>query len=162
VTLMSASKAFNIAGICMAFAVFGGEEIRRKFARIPRHLRGGVAALSVAAVTAALTDGQHWLDEVLVYLRGNRDFLDRHARDHWPRAVYFSPQATYLGWFDFRAYDLSPNPYRFFLERGRVALGDGARFGEPGQGFVRLNFATSRAILEEISGCMDEALASAP
>ncbi len=160
VTLMSASKAFNIAGIRLAFAVFGGDAIRKQFAKIPRHLRGGVSALSIAAVTAALTEGQPWLDEILVYLRANRDFLSRHASVNWPRAVHYPPEATYLGWFDFRGYELSPNPYVFFLERAKVALGDGAQFGDPGRGFVRLNFATSRPILEQITGRMDEALAA--
>ncbi len=161
VTLMSASKAFNIAGICMAFAVFGGDAIRKKFDKIPRHLRGGVSALSVAAVTAAMTEGQPWLDRVLECLRGNRDYLHRHANASWSRAVHYVPEATYLGWFDFRPYDLEPNPYTFFLERGKVALGNGARFGDPGRGFVRLNFATSRNILEKITDRMDRALSGA-
>ena len=162
VTLMSASKAFNIAGICMAFAVFGGDSIRKRFAKIPRRLRGGVSALSIAAVTAALTDGQPWLDEVLRYLQANRDFVRSHATANWPQAVHFPPQATYLGWFDFRRYELSPSPYAFFLDHARVALGDGARFGDPGRACVRLNFATSRSILEQITGRMDNALAAHP
>jgi cystathionine beta-lyase len=158
VTVMSASKAFNIAGICLAFAVFGGEAIRKKFDKIPRHLRGGVSALSVAAVSAAMTQAQPWLDEVVGYLHANRDYLSEHARDRWPRVGYYAPDATYLSWFDFRSYDLRPNPYAFFLEQAKVALGNGARFGEPGRGFVRLNFATSRNILEQITERMDLAL----
>ena len=158
VTLMSASKAFNIAGICLAFAVFGGDAIRKKFDRIPRHLRGGLSALSVAGVTAALTEAQPWLDEVLDYLQGNRDHLTQHVRENWPHVRHHAPEATYLAWFDFRAYELSPDPYAFFLERAKVALGHGARFGDPGRGFVRLNFATSRAILAQITSRMDRAL----
>ena len=160
VTLMSASKAFNIAGICMAFAIFGGDAIRKKFDKIPRHLRGGVSALSIAAVSAALSEGQPWLDGVMARLRDNRDFLSRHARNNWAEAVHYSPQATYLGWFDFRAYDLSPDPYSFFLGSAKVALGDGARFGDPGRGFARLNFATSPNILEQIVERMDRSLAA--
>lgn len=158
VTLMSASKAFNIAGICMAFAVFGGDEIRKKFDKIPRHLRGGISALSVAAVTAALSEAQPWLDEVVDYLQGNRDYLTDHIREQWPHVGSYAPEATYLAWLDFRSYNLLPDPYAFFLERGKVALGNGARFGEPGRGFVRLNFATSRRILEQITSRMDHAL----
>ena len=158
VTLMSASKAFNIAGICMAFAVFGGDAVRKKFDQIPRHLRGGLSALSVAAVTAALTEAQPWLDEVLDYMQGNRDYLSQHVREKWPQVGYYAPEATYLGWFDFRAYELSPNPYAFFLKQAKVALGHGALFGDPGRGFIRLNFATSRTILEQITNRMDHAL----
>lgn len=161
VTLMSASKAFNIAGICMAFAVFGSEVLAKKFATIPRHARGAISALSIAAVTAAWTEGQQWLDEVMIYLRGNRDFLARHARAQWPQAHHVPPQATYLGWFDFRQYELSPNPQAYFLEHAKVGLSNGALFGDPGRGFVRLNFATSRRILEQITDRIDVALAAA-
>ncbi|HCU90657.1 MAG TPA: hypothetical protein DGR97_11970 [Gammaproteobacteria bacterium] len=162
VTLMSASKAFNIAGICMAFAVFGSDSLRRKFNKIPRHLRGGLSALSVVAVTAALTEAQAWLDEILDYLHGNRDYLSEHVRERWPRVGYYPPEATYLGWFDFRAHGLSPSPYDFFLKHAKVALGDGARFGDPGYGFIRLNFATSRKLLKQIINRMDLALDEVP
>ncbi len=158
VTLMSASKAFNIAGICMAFAVFGSDSLRRKFNKTPRHLRGGLSALSVVAVTAALTEAQPWLDEVLDYMHGNRDYLSEHVRERWPRVGYYPPEATYLGWLDFRAHGLTPSPHDFFLKRAKVALGDGARFGDPGHGFIRLNFATSRKILKQIINRMDRVL----
>lgn len=159
VTLMSASKAFNIAGICLAFAVFGDPALKQRFAQVPRHLRGGVSALSVAAVGAALRDGQPWLDEVLPYLRGNRDFVADWVNEHWPRIRHVRPQATYLAWLDCNALSLSPDPYRFFLERAEVALGNGARFGDPGNGCVRLNFATSREILTQVLTRMRDALA---
>ncbi len=105
-----------------------------------------------------MTEGQPWLDEVLDYLAGNRDYLHQHASDNWSRAPHYAPEATYLGWFDFRPYDLQPSSYAFFLERAKVALGNGARFGDPGRGFVRLNFATSRNILAQITDRMDRAL----
>ena len=162
VTLMSASKAFNIAGICMAFAVFGSDSLRRKFNKIPRHLRGGLSALSVVAVTAALTEAQPWLDEVLDYMHGNRDYLSEHVRDRWPSVGYYPPEATYLGWLDFRAHGLIPSPHDFFLKHAKVALGDGARFGDPGHGFIRINFATSRKILKQIINRMDLALDEVP
>lgn len=158
VTLMSASKAFNIAGICLAFAVFGGERVRSAYATLPAHLRGGVSALSLAAVEAAFTAGQPWLDEVLAYLLQNRDYLAATARQHWPGVRHAPPQATYLAWFDFTALDLPGGPYRYFLDSAKVALGDGARFGAPGRGCARVNFATSRHILEQITARMSEAL----
>jgi cystathionine beta-lyase len=71
------------------------------------------------------------------------------------------PEATYLAWLDCRALELAPDPQRFFLERAGVALSDGAPFGDAGKGFVRLNFATSRAILDEILERMAKALAEA-
>lgn len=158
VTLMSASKAFNIAGICMAFAIYGSPKLRTRMNTVPHHIRGGVSALSVAAVSAALSQAQAWLDEVRAYLHSNRDYLSAHAAQAWPEAIHFSPEATYLSWFDFSAYHLQPDPYRFFLKDAKVALGDGARFGQGGEGCARINFATSRALLEQIVERIDRSL----
>ena len=67
-------------------------------------------------------------------------------------------EATFLAWLDFRALDLAQSPQRFFLDHARVALAEGLAFGEPGRGFARLNFGTSRPILDEILARMDAAL----
>jgi cystathionine beta-lyase len=160
VTLMSASKAFNIAGLCMAFAHFGSRALRERFARVPPHTRGGTNTLAIAAVQAAWTAGQPWLDEVIAYLRANRDHVAAHCRRHWPRVRHFSPEATYLAWLDMRGVGLPGNAQEYFLQHGRVALSDGRAFGEEGEGFVRLNFATSRPLLDAVLARMDAALAA--
>ena len=159
-TLMSASKAFNIAGLCMAFAHFGSAGLRERFQKIPPHTRGGTNTLSVAAVRAAWRESQPWLDAALTYLRANRDHVAEFCRAQWPTVTHFAPEATYLGWFDMRPLALEPNPYDFFLSRARVALGDGKAFGEAGIGHVRLNFATSRAMLDQVLARMAEAVAA--
>ncbi len=159
VTLMSASKAFNIAGLCMAFAHFGSRDLRERFQKLPPHTRGGTNTLAIAAVQAAWQAGQPWLDDVIAYLRANRDHVAAHCRAHWPAVRHFSPEATYLAWLDMRAVGLPGNPQEFFLKQARVALSDGRAFGADGEGFVRLNFATSRAILDAVLARMDEALA---
>ena len=159
VTLMSASKAFNIAGLCMAFAHFGSRTLRERFEKLPAHTRGGTNTLAIAAVQAAWQAGQPWLDEVIAYLRANRDHVAAHCRAHWPAVRHFPPEATYLAWLDMRALGLPGNPQAFLLEQARVALSDGRAFGAAGEGFVRLNFATSRAILDAVLARMDEALA---
>lgn len=160
VTLMSASKAFNIAGLCIAFATFGSHALRQRFERLPSHTRGGTNTLSVAAVRAAWGESQPWLDGALAHLRANRDHVARFVREHWPDIVHFPPEATYLAWLDCRALGLEDSPHRFFLERARVALSDGAAFGAPGEGHARLNFATSRPLLDEILARMDAALSA--
>lgn len=159
VTLMSASKAFNIAGLCMAFAHFGSPALKARFERVPPHVRGGTNTLAVSAVHAAWTAGQPWLDEVIAYLRGNRDHVAEFVGRHWPRVRHFAPEATYLAWLDMRDLGLPGSPQQFFLEHAKVALSEGRAFGEDGTGFVRLNFATSRPILDEILERMREALA---
>lgn len=158
VTLMSASKAFNIAGLCMAFAVFGSDALRTRFERMPPPTRGGTNTLSVAAVRAAWGESQPWLDAALDYLRGNRDHVAAFVRERWPDIVYFPPEATYLAWLDCRTLALPHSPHAFFLKHARVAVSDGATFGAPGEGYARLNFATSRALLDTLLARMDAAL----
>lgn len=150
VTLTSASKAFNIAGLRCAVAVFGSDDLQARFNALPAHLRGGLGGLGLAATELAWREGQPWLDAVLAYLEANRDFVARFVAERLPGIRHATPEATYLAWLDCRALHLEPDPHRFFLGEARVALSDGAAFGAGGEGFVRLNFATSRAILTEV------------
>ncbi len=159
VTLMSASKAFNIAGMCMAFAHFGSRALKERFERVPAHVRGGTNTLSIAAVRAAWSESQPWLDEVLVQLRANRDRVAAFVAERWPRVGHLPPEATYLAWLDLRALALEPSPHEFLLREAQVALNDGRTFGAEGEGFVRLNFATSPALLDAILARLDGVLA---
>jgi cysteine-S-conjugate beta-lyase len=159
-TLNSASKAFHIAGLRCAVAVFGSDEIRRRFATVPRHVRGGINILGFEATRAAWLHGTPWLEAVVAHLRANRGYVARTVATTLPGVVHHPPEATYLAWLDCRALGLAPSPFRFFLERAEVALSDGATFGKHGEGFVRLNFATSRAIVSEALERMAKALAA--
>lgn len=149
-TLTSASKAFNIAGLRLATAAFGSVELKRRFQGIPRHARGGINAMGMAATEAAWRHSQPWLDQVLAYLDENRRLVQRFVGEEMPGVKHRLPEATYLYWLDCNALDLPESPYDFFLNRARVATNDGRSFGPPGDGCVRINFATSRAILTEI------------
>lgn len=147
VTLYAASKAFNIAGLRCAVAIFGTPELKKRFNAFPRHLRGGLNGPGILATEAAWRHGDAWLADVTAYLRANRDYVAEFVRSELPGVVHFAPESTYLAWLDCRALSLAPSPHEFFLKRARVALSEGPNFGAPGVGFVRLNFATSRAIL---------------
>ena len=157
-TLMSASKSFNIAGLCMAFVHFGSDELRAHFCRTPSHVLGGTNTLSIAAVKAAWTQSDDWLDSVKRQLNANRKRVSDFRVTNWPDVAFYPPEATYLAWFDMRSFDFSSNPKEHFLKHGRVALNDGADFGIEGIGFVRMNFATSPEILNHILARMDKAL----
>ncbi|WP_348525186.1 hypothetical protein [Luteimicrobium album] len=101
------------------------------------------------AQTAALETGCGWLDEVLTALDANRALLAGLLADRLPGVGYRRDHATYLAWLDCRGLGLGDDPARAFLDRGRVALNPGLTFGPGGAGHVRLNLATSRAILAE-------------
>jgi cystathionine beta-lyase len=159
VTLTSATKAFNIAGLRCAVAVFGSDELQARFNAYPVHSRGGLGSLGLAATALAWSEGQPWLDEVMAYLEGNRAMVRDFVADHLPAVRCASSDATYLAWLDCRALGLESDPCSFFLNEGKVALSDGAAFGPGGVGFVRLNFATARPILASVLDRMRTALA---
>jgi cysteine-S-conjugate beta-lyase len=151
VTLTSATKGFNIAGLHCAVTHFGGAPLKEKYASVlPEWLLGGPSRFGIAATIAAWRESDEWLGEVLRYLDRNRRVVAE-----WAARVDFGhhlPQSTYLAWLDARRLQLhgDQTPQQHFLEHARVALSAGADFGEPGQGHVRLNFATSAEILEDI------------
>ncbi|QNP68107.1 pyridoxal phosphate-dependent aminotransferase [Streptomyces roseirectus] len=147
-SLMSASKAWNLAGLKAAVAV-AGPEAGADLARLPEEVSHGPSHLGVIAHTAALRDGGDWLDAVLAGLDDNRRLLTRLLAEHLPGVRYAPARATYLAWLDCRALDLGDDPAGVFLERGRVALSSGPAFGTGGAGHVRLNLATSPEILTE-------------
>jgi cystathionine beta-lyase len=159
ITLTSATKAFNIAGLRCAVMHFGSDELRARFRRtIPDALLGKASVLGVHATIAAWRQGQPWLDGVLKLLETNRDRVARFVAEELPGVRHYSPEGTYLAWLDCRGLDLPGSPYDFFLEEARVAFSDGASFGEAGRGCVRLNFATSPAVLEQVLERMAEAV----
>ena len=159
ITLTSATKTFNLAGLPCAFAILGGDVVAQRWRSLPPHLLGHSGILADAATFAAWTHGDTWLQTVLSLLQRNREELGRRIQNDLPGIEWHPPEATYLAWLDCRATGLA-DPARFFLEQARVALSDGQEFGPPGQGFVRLNFATSGAILEQILDRMADSLAA--
>ena len=162
VTLTSATKAFNIPGLRCALAHFGTPELRQQFnTAVPRHIRGGIGLVGLYATIAAWRDSQPWLDAVRPYLEANRDYLLEQLAARFPKIVCQAPQATYLAWLDCRALALPTTPGKHFLRHGRVALSDGHHFGAGLEGYARVNFATSRAILGEVLERMETALDNA-
>lgn len=151
VTLTSATKGFNIPAVRTAVVHFGTADLKARFdAALPDHLLGRPSRFGVDATIASWTDSEAWLAEVMAYLDGNRRRVAEWAAH--AGLGHHVPEATYLAWLDCRRLGLpeGTSPYDYFLERARVGLSNGADFGPPGEGFVRLNFATAREILDEI------------
>jgi len=157
-TLTSATKAFNIPGLRCAVAHMASPELRRRFRRVPRHLRGGIGILGLYATIAAWRHSDPWLDQVRTYLESNRAFLREQLVERFPGARHHSPEATYLAWLDCSGLELPERPAAFFARHGGVALSEGANFGPGWDHCLRLNFATSRAILTQVLERMTRAL----
>ncbi|WP_426567661.1 MalY/PatB family protein [Streptomyces canus] len=147
-SLMSASKAWNLAGLKAALAV-AGPAAAADLALLPEEVGHGPSHVGVLAHTAALRDGTAWLDALLTGLDANRRLLTTLLADHLPDVAHRPGEGTYLAWLDCRALGLGDDPAQIFLERGRVALSAGPHFGAGGTGHVRLNLATSPEILTE-------------
>ena len=172
--LLSATKAWNLCGLKAAIAV-AGPEAAADLRRIPEEVSHGPSHLGAIAHTAAFRTGGQWLDALLQGLDANRTLLGDLVAEHLPGVVYQPPQGTYLAWLDCRQLGLEDEsadevteglavvsdlsgPARFFLDHARVALTSGHAFGTGGAGHVRVNFATSRAILAEALSRMGRAL----
>ncbi|MFK4144660.1 MalY/PatB family protein [Streptomyces sp. NPDC004065] len=147
-SLMSASKGWNLPGLKAALAV-AGPAAAADLARMPEEVGHGASHLGVIAHTAALRHGTAWLDALLAGLDDNRRLLAGLLDRHLPAVAHRPGQATCLAWLDCRALGLGDDPAQVFLERGRVALSSGLPFGTGGAGRVRLNIGTSPDVIAE-------------
>ena len=161
VTFMAPSKTFNLPGLKTSIAVIPNPELRERFVAARADLLRTPNLLGIAAAVAAYRDGGAWLDELLRYLQSNRDYVTSFVHDRLPGVRVYPAEATYLAWLDCRGAAITgTEPCEFFLEQAKVGLSDGATFGEDGRGFVRLNFACPRAMLEDGLSRMERSLAA--
>ena len=149
VSVVSASKAFNLAGLKCAAIVTGTPAMAALVEGFPPDVRWRTGHLGVVATVAAFTKGDAWLDELLKELDARRAQLGDLLRTRLPMINWRPPEATFLAWLDCRALGADDEPRDLFLSRGHVALEPGTNFGAAGAGYVRLNFGTSREILDE-------------
>jgi cysteine-S-conjugate beta-lyase len=149
VAIVSASKTWNLAGLKCAMVVAASERMQAELGKLPEHLRYHVGHFGVLAALAAFRDDRTWLDALIARLDANRRLLAELLADRLAAVGYHPPGAGYLAWLDCRELGLGDDPAAVFLERGRVALSSGVPFGEQGNGYARLNFGTSPALLED-------------
>jgi len=155
---MSASKAYNIAGLKTSFMIIQDAALRERVNHARCGMVDSVNPLGMEATRVAYSEGGPWLAELKTYLQANRDYLVAAVRSRLPGVSINVPQGTYLAWLDCSALDLE-NPQQFFLEQAKVGLSAGLDFGDQNQQFVRLNFGCPRSLLEEGIARMERALA---
>lgn len=158
---VSASKAWNLAGFKAAIVV-AGASAPVALTEVAPNLRGAAGQMAVLAHSVAIEECQGWLDSLISSLDQRRRLVASLVTEHLPGAEYRLPEATYLGWIDFRAVldatgsSLGDEPSKFFLRKAQVALSPGGAFAGPG--FARVNFATSPEVLTEAFQRLGQAL----
>ena len=156
VTAISASKAWNLPGLKCANLLLTNTDDAERWQHVGLLASHGASTIGVIANTVAYRAGDPWLADVMATLGANRQLLAATLAEQMPDISHRPPEGTYLAWLDCRR--AVGSTAEFFVERAGVALTDGARCGAPG--FVRLNFATTRSILEELLDRMTTALAA--
>ena len=151
ITLVAPSKTFNLAGLSTSLAVIPDESLRRRFqAEFDKiHVDQG-NAFGTAALEAAYSHGDEWLDQLLEYVRGNMEYVETFLTRNIPSVKTRLSEGTYMMWLDFRAWGLSPQElWHMLVFEAGLGLNDGVRFGTGGEGFMRINLATRHALVEQ-------------
>ena len=151
ITFGAPSKTFNIAGIVSSYAIVPNDTLRRRFYTwLEANELNDPPLFSPIATIAAYQHGEQWRRQMLAYVEDNIRFLEDYCHDHLPLIRPLRPQASFLVWLDCRALGLSHDALvDLFVRRARLALNDGAMFGPGGDGFMRLNVGTPRALLHQ-------------
>ncbi len=159
VTITSPAKSFNIPGLRCGVMHFGSQELKDRFhRRIPRRLLGQPGIAGMDAAITAWREGEPWLSQVLARLTEARAQFEAAVGTALPAVRWHAPEATYFAWLDCRDARLPTSAGDFFLKEARVAFSPGESFSPGYRDFVRVNFATSTAILQEIIARMGQAL----
>ena len=157
ITITSASKGFNLAGLKCAVIITNSAAIKEKINSMPISVAFRASLFGAAAATAAFKDGASWLEGILTALNENRQLIRNIIDTQIPAIKYRVPDFGYLAWLDLSALNLGDDPSKVILERGKVALNGGHIYGPKHSQFVRFNFGTSPEIITE---AFDRILAS--
>ena len=150
ITAVAPSKTFNIPGLGLSSLIVPDPAQREAINKVFSTSLGTPNPFSIAAFEAAYRGGEAWLDELLVYLQGNRDLVSDYLGKHLPRIRLIQPQGTYLLWLDCRELGMSDAQLKdFFVREAKVGMNPGTVFGEGGSGFMRLNIGAPRHIIAD-------------
>jgi cystathionine beta-lyase len=162
ITFIAPSKTFNVAGLGCAIAIIPNADLRDQFSSEKDAFAGHVNVLGLTAALAAYRDSEDWVTSLLTYLEANRNMVTDFVCERLPGVKIYPVEGTYLAWLDCRSLELPSDPCGFFFQEAKVGLNNGADFGEPGKGFVRLNFGCPGTILHEALERMEQALTRRP
>jgi cystathionine beta-lyase len=150
-TMFAPSKTFNVAGLSLSYVIIPNKKIRVKFQKtiLNLGLHGG-NVFGIEALEASYRYGQKWLDELLNYIEDNYTFVQQYLQNNIPRIKTIKMEGTYLLWLDCSELRLSQKELvSLFINKAKLALNDGSKFGKGGNGFMRMNLGCSRRLIEQ-------------
>lgn len=151
ITLVAPSKTFNLAGLQASAVIIKNKAMRTQFQ--DQLKRQGVFSLNtfgIIGMEAAYREGENWLDELIDYLQDNKEYTIQYLTEHFPQITCIDSEGTYLLWLDCRRLGLSDKDLRnLLIQKGKLALEPGPKYGHGGEGFVRINIACPREDLIE-------------
>lgn len=149
IAVSAASKGWNIAGLKCAIIITQSEKMHEKLNELAPAMHYRASLLGAFATVAAFEKGEPWLDQAIEILDENRHLLANLIASRVPSIKYAMPHCSYLAWLDLSALNLGEDPGAALIERAKVAFNSGHIYGPLGKSHVRLNFATSPAIITE-------------
>lgn len=160
ITCVSATKTFNLAGLQASANIFPNKEMKQQFDRFWMNMdihRNN--AFSSVAMEAAYREGEEWLTQLLAYLSGNFDFIQNYFAENIPQIKPNIPDATYLVWLDCRELKMDNEELRdFMIQKAGLGFNEGYTFGRSLTGYMRLNAACPRSVLEQALKQLKEAV----
>lgn len=162
ITCIAPSKTFNLMGLQVSSIIIPNKELRNRYNKEVNDLSiGSPNTFGVVASEAVYRHGEEWLDELISYLQKNLNHLTEYFREKIPQIKVIQPEGTYLVWLDCRELGLSSKELDdFMLRKAKVAMNEGYIFGDEGEGFMRMNIACPRSILEKSLQQMEQAIHS--
>ena len=147
VTLTAPSKTFNLAGLYTSNVIITNEKIRKKYKDL---FSTDPNVLGAVALIAAYTKGEKWLEELLVYIENNYNYVNEYISKNISKIKVTKQEGTFLTWLDCRELGLSDEDLdRFFIDKAKLALSSGAVFGNGGSGFMRMNIGCPLNTIKE-------------
>jgi cystathionine beta-lyase len=145
ITCIAPSKTFNLAGLSTSTAMISNPALRKSFTRIidNLHISSGNIFGTMASVSA-YSEGHKWLDALLEYIDSNVDFVVSYCKRMIPEIIPVQPEGTYMIWLDCRKLGMNGKELQsFFISKAGIGMNEGSTFGPGGEGFMRMNVATT-------------------